>query len=316
LRFANGAERLVSTPGPARIALAVPGADVAIHWLDLAGDLTPAQAAAAARLMLADASAEPIGHMHVAVGRPEHGLTPVALAPAAKMAEWIASDPDIVLPSPFLMLPPAIGFVRNDTGDPTPDYRGQAAAFSVEPALALLITGDAPVAPADEDALAAGLAEALAAPVLNLRQGAFARRRQWTLDQGGLRRAMLLVLALAALSLFLQVATIMRYAFAADRLEAETARLAAATPATGAIGPGFAPLAAILFDSVRSIPNVELSRIDYRPDGSLSAIIEVDNPATLAIFRRHIEASGLNVEAGAVQSGGGRPSAELVLRAG
>ena len=41
--------------------LAVPGTEVAIHWLDLAGDLTPAQAAAAARLMLADASAEPLG---------------------------------------------------------------------------------------------------------------------------------------------------------------------------------------------------------------------------------------------------------------
>ena len=51
LRFAaGGAERLVATPGAARTALAVPGTEVAIHWLDLAGDLTPAQAAAAARL--------------------------------------------------------------------------------------------------------------------------------------------------------------------------------------------------------------------------------------------------------------------------
>ena len=51
--------------------LAVPGERVAIHWLELAEGLAPAQAAAAARLMLADASAEPLADMHVAVGRPE-----------------------------------------------------------------------------------------------------------------------------------------------------------------------------------------------------------------------------------------------------
>ena len=101
LRFADGgAERLVPAPGPARTALAVPGTDVAIHWLDLAGELTPAQAAAAARLMLADASAEPLGEMHVVAGRRENGLTAVALAPVALMQTWLSDglDPDLILP--------------------------------------------------------------------------------------------------------------------------------------------------------------------------------------------------------------------------
>src|SRR6185295_2050847 len=71
LRFADGRE-LVVVPG-AGTALAVPGTEVAIHWLDLAGDLTLAQAAAAARLMLADASAEPLAELHVAAGRAENG---------------------------------------------------------------------------------------------------------------------------------------------------------------------------------------------------------------------------------------------------
>ena len=46
-------------PMPANAVMVVPGESVAIHWLELAENLAPAQAAAAARLLLADASAEP-----------------------------------------------------------------------------------------------------------------------------------------------------------------------------------------------------------------------------------------------------------------
>ncbi len=300
-------------PGARRVRV-VPGDEVAIHWLELAEGLTPAQAAAAARLLLADASAEPLEEMHVAVGRPERGLTPVALARNARMAEWVASDPDVVLPSPFLLRPPAEGLVCRDAGGAVPDYRGEAAAFSVEPELAALLAGDAPIAPIDEEAYAAGLAEALAEPAINLRQGRFARRRSWRMEKGAARRVALLALALVAATLLLQVATIMRYAFAADRLEAEAAALSASAPAGADGRPGFAPLAAILFEAVRAVPNVELSRLDYRPDGSLSAIVLYDSPATLATLRSRIEAGGLAVEAGGPQGGGTRPGIELVLR--
>jgi len=302
-------EALADRPG-VRLALGVPGSAVAIHWLELAGDLAPAQAAAAARLMLADASAEPLSDMHVAVGRREGGLTPVALVPAERMAEWIAADPDLVIPSPLLIAPPAEGLLRRDAGA-VPDYRGIAAAFAVEPELAALLSGDAPGEAIDEDRFEAGLAAALAAPALDLRQGAFARRRQWKLEGRRLRRVLLLALALAALTLIVQVATIMRYAFAADRLEAETAALGGeAAPAR----PAFGAVAALLFEAVRATPNVELARIDYRPDGSLAATVKVDGPATLAAFRQRAEAGGLAVGGGALQNIGGQPSAELVLR--
>ena len=96
-------DEVLLQPGT-RTALAVPGAEVTIHWLDLAEGLAPAQAAAAARLMLADASADSLADMHVAVGLPERDLTPVALAPAALMAAWIARDPDIIVPTSLLLL--------------------------------------------------------------------------------------------------------------------------------------------------------------------------------------------------------------------
>jgi len=305
LRLADGRE-LIIVPG-AGTALAVPGTEVAIHWLDLSGDLTPAQAAAAARLMLADASAEPLGQLHVAAGRPENGLTPVALAPIARMQEWVAGDPDLVVPETLLLLPPAQGLVRRGL-----DHRGLAAAFSVEPELAELVTGEAAVEEMDEAAFEAGLSAALADPVLNLRQGPFARRRQWQVDRRNLRRVGLLAAALALVSLILQLATILRYSSDTDRLEAEAAALGPS--ATVRSGPGFGALAPLLFEAVRSTPNLELTRLEYRPDGSLGATVSVDSPATLAAFRARAEAGGLRVEGGNVTGAGGQPSAELVLR--
>ena len=63
---------------------------------------------------------------------------------ALMVAMWVAADPDIILPSPFLILPPEEGLVRRDAR-PVPDYRGQAAAFSAEPELADLADRRRPV---------------------------------------------------------------------------------------------------------------------------------------------------------------------------
>ena len=304
-------EVLSEIPAGTRTALAVPGAAVTVHWLELAEGLTHAQAAAAARLMLADASAEGLGDMHVAVGAAENGLTPVALAPDALMAEWVAGDPEMIVPSPLLLLPPAEGLVRRDAGS-VPDYRGLAAAFSVEPDIADLLVGEAPVRAVDEAEFEAGLVAALSPPAVNLRQGAWARRRQWIVDATGVRRVGWLVLILVALSLVVLLAQIMRYSTAASALEDETARLAARAPGADA-RPRFTPLAAVLFGAIQAVPNVELGRLDYRPDGTLAATVTGDTPATLQALRRQLETGGLQVQDGTAQPAGARPSAELLL---
>ena len=308
----GGPEDAPDLPAGTRTALAVPGAEVAIHWLELAEGLTQAQAAAAARLMLADASAEGLGDMHVAVGTPEHGLTPVALAPNARMARWVEGDPDLIVPSPLLLQPPAEGLVRRDAGA-VPDYRGPAAAFSVEPEIAGLLTGEAPVRALDEADYEAGLPAVLAAPVLNLRQGPWARRRVWVVDVLATRRIGWLVLVLAALSLVVLLVQIMRYSSAASALEDEAARIGAQAPA-GDARPGFTPLASVLFAAVQAVPNVELGRLDYRPDGTLAATVTADAPATLQALRRQLEAGGLQVQDGTAPPPGPRPTAELLLR--
>lgn len=293
-----------------REALAVPGEAVAIHWLALEEGLAPAQAAAAARLMLADASLTPLTDMHVAVGAAEGGRTPVALVPNAEMEAWLAAAPDAdpVVPAPFLLAAPAEGFARRMHGD-VADYRGAGAAFAIEPELAGALTGDASVADVDESAFEAGLAETLAAPALNLRQGAFARRRRMRVVEGSWRRLALYALALGALTLLIQIATILSYTFAADRLENELAsRGQSGAPSRSA---NFGPVAGLLFEAIRSTPNAELTRLDWRADGGLAASLRVDTPATLAALRARAEASGLRVEGNAAPNNG---VADLVVR--
>lgn len=303
----------------ARTVLVVPGEQVTVHWLALAEGLTVPQAAAAARLMLADATAEPLADMHVAVGRPERGLTPVALAPAASMSTWLAAaaaaalDPDLVTPSPMLLAPPDAGFVRRQVTTVW-DYRGPAAAFAIEPDLAEPLVGEAPVETIDEARFAAGLPALLAAPALDLRQGPFARRRRLRLEGRRLRRIAVLAFALALLSLAVEVATILSFTFAADRLEAQAAALAGAPRGGSDARPAFGAAAAILFEAVRATPNVELSRIDYRADGSLDATVLLDHASTFTALQARIEAGGLSVEPGERRSAGGRPAADLTMR--
>src|SRR5207237_3631369 len=64
----GGPDDLVELPAGTRTALAVPGAEVTIHWLELAGGLTLAQGAAAARVMVAAARAEGLADMRGAAG--------------------------------------------------------------------------------------------------------------------------------------------------------------------------------------------------------------------------------------------------------
>jgi len=290
-----------------RVALAAPGEEVAIHWLVLEEGLAPAQAVAAARLMLADASLTPIAEAHVAVGAAEGGKTPVAIVPNERMEAWLASataagiDPDPVMPTPMLLPVPAEGLARRARGA-VADHRGIGAAFAIEPDLAGALAGGAAVTEVDEAAFAAGLAETLAAPPLNLRQGAFARRRRGLrIVEGSWRRLAVYGAVIGALTLLIQIVTIMSYTFAADRLEAETA--AFGQPGGPAVRGGFGPMASPLFEAVRSTPSAELTAIDYRGDGMTGAI-RVDNPATFAAFRARAEASGLRLEVGAAPAGG------------
>jgi general secretion pathway protein L len=320
-----------------RVAAIVPGEAVALHWLEIPAGLAPAQGLAAARLAAADVSLQPLADMHVAVGSDGDGaLRPVALVPALAMAGWIGKlqeaglDPDLILPEPLLLAPPPEGFVRYVRGA-TPLYRGRADAFSVEPELAELVLADAPVADVPDEAFEGGLTAAIADPVVNLRQGVFAKRRRWTIEWPLVRRLAALASALLLVTLAIQVVLIFRYTFETDRLESERARIAsAALPGIsaanaperlgqrmaelGATG-GYGTLASAVFAAVQAAPGVTLTALNYDRDGALRATLQADNPATIAAIQQQLGSSGLAVSAGLPRSGGGRPTLDLTVRA-
>jgi general secretion pathway protein L len=334
LRVEGGAvaERGAGSPpvrlGEAAVAV-VPGEQVTLHWLDIPAGLAAAQAAAAARMLAAEASAEPVSDVHVAVGRETEGaLRCIALVQRAAMAGWIETvrgagfEAEKIVPESVLLPEPEEGYLRFARG-PVSLYRGREAAFAMEPELAGLIVGDAPVADISPQQFEGGLAEAAARPLVDLRQGPFARKREWRLQKGRLRRLAVAASALVLATLAVEVAQVMRLTLAADAAEEETRRIAGATLKSGAGtnpaaalerrlaelrggGVGFGAIAAAVFAAVRASPNVELSALSFAPDGSLGLTAQGDNAATLADLARRIEASGFRVEKAPPRSAAGR----------
>jgi general secretion pathway protein L len=330
------------TGRPIGLVAVVPGEMTSLHWLEVPAGLAPAQAAAAARLMASEVSAQPLEQMHVAVGPAVDGspLRAVALVPARVMAGWLSKlqeeglDPDLVLPEPLLLRPPAEGFVRYDRRE-VPIYRGAADAFSLEPDIAGIITASAPIEAVGAEAFEGGIFEAIARPPVNLRQGAFAKRRRWKIEWKLVRRLALLLAAILVVSFAIQVVSIWRYTYAADALEAEADRIAAGAlpgrrsgPVTDApaqleqeladlrgSGAGYAALASVMFAAVRATPNAELSAILYDRDGSMRATVMADSPATISALEQRIEANGFAVESGPLRTGGGKPTADLTVQA-
>lgn len=332
---ANGAEGHRSAP----VVAVAPGEAVTLRWLELPGGLSPAQAAGAARLMAAELSAQPVGDLHVAVGRDagDGAARCVGLVPMATMRGWLDGlegagfDAERIVPETLLIPAPEEGLATWDSGL-LRLYRGRDEAFAAEPELGDMLLAGRTAVPVDPDSFAAGLAGALDRAPLDLRQGPFGRRRDWRVAPARARRLVALTAALLLISLVIQVALIARYIFAADAADAETRRIAAAAlPRSPGMadpqaaltqrlaelrggGAGFRATAGTLFEAVKATPNIELTALAFAPDGLLRATVQADSPAAIEALRQRVEASGFAAEAGAPRSGGARPVAELMVR--
>ncbi|HEX8584182.1 MAG TPA: type II secretion system protein GspL [Allosphingosinicella sp.] len=325
-------------PGVRLTAAVVPGEEVGLHWLDLPAGLAPAQAQAAARLLAAEISSQPLSEMHVAAGRDGAvgELRPVALVPVTAMERWLDTvraagiEPELVIPDTALLPAPETGFVRFDRGE-IALWRAGEAAFALEPELAELVVGDAPVTEIDVLAFEAGLSAALERPLVNLRQGPFARRREWRMQGARWRRLLVLAAALALVTLFLQIAQIVVYTRAADRVQEETRRIAATalsrSPGTAGAsdlnrrlaelrggGVGFGAIAGAVFEAVKAVPNVELSSLTFGVDGALRISVRGDAPASLDGFAQRIEAGGFAVDRMPPRSAEGRQAQDIIVR--
>lgn len=343
LRVADGrvAERGEGLPeiGDALVTAVTPAESVTLHWAELP-DRSPAQAIAAARLLVAEASAGPVADLHVAVGRePDAAERPIGVVSAEAMQRWLALlaaqgiDPVALVPAPLLLPRPEEGWLRAEL-DGEAVMRGPGAGFADEPALTSLITGGEPPQTLSPDALDAAIAAAVTEPPLNLRQGAFARRTRRAVDWALVRKLGVLAAIILAVTVAIDLVRLARYSIDASRAEAETERVARlalprGSPADGDAerllgerlarlrgpGLGFTRMSAAVFAAVRDAGGSEVTRIAFDPVGELRVGLATDGEAQANAVKQALEAAGFEVSASPFSASGTRLNGEIAVRA-
>lgn len=317
------------------LTVIVPAEDVTLHWADVPARST-AQAVAAARLLVTEASATPITDLHVAVGDEGSEDRPIGVVAAARMRGWLSAlaeqgfDPQAMIPAPMLLPRPTEGFVRADFGGDGV-VRGPTSGFADEKGLTDVITGGVAPAVIDREALEAAVVAAITRPALDLRQGAFAKRDAIAFDWRLLRRAAWLVAAILLVTLAITLVEIARYSVAADAIERRADVLARSGLPRGetvndagrqldarlvrlrGAGMGFSESAAIIFDAVRSVPGSEVRAISFDAAGKLRVSLVTQNEGQVTDVINRIVAHGLVTTPSTFSGGGGRVSGELTV---
>ena len=323
------------------IVAVAPAEAVTLHWAALPAR-SPAQAIAAARLLVAEASATPIGELHVAVGSEGEaaggggGERPIAVVGMGTMTGWLTDlaahgiDPVAILPAALLLPRPDEGYVRGIVAGEAL-VRSRTTGFADEARLTDFIIADAPVATLDRAALDESVTAAAAAPPLDLRQGPFARRRRIGIDWALIRRLALLGAAILAVTLAIDLVRIAKYTFGADALEARAEALGRTGLArgetvtdvdrqlderlSGVRGPGlgFSTTTAAVYAAVRATPGTELTSLDFQSNGALRIGVGAARESLPTDLKRTLEAAGFTVTAGTFQSTNGRITGEMTV---
>ena len=318
--------------------VAVAPADaVTLHWAELPAR-SAAQAVAAARLLAGEASAGPVAELHVAVGDEGVADRPIGVVGAGRMRAWLDAlaeqgiDPVAIVPAPMLLRRPDTGYVRGEIGGQGV-VRGASSGFADEARLTDLVTSGVAPETLDRDALAAGIAAGATHPVLDLRQGMFARRRRRSLDWALIRRLAVMALVILAVTLAIDLVKIVKYDVAATALEDRADALARTGLPRGESvndadrqlderlarlrgpGQGFSATAAAVYAAVRSVPGSEITGIDFGAGGTLRVSLATDREAAVLDVKRAIEALGYKVDSGVFQSAAGRVSGEMTVSA-
>lgn len=313
---------------PDRVVGVVPAGDVTIAEADLP-DLSLPQAAAAARLMIAESTITPADALHVAVGAPtpEGRRTIVAidmlrLTTRLSEAAALGFDPDSVIAAPLLLGRPDAGYRKADLG-PEVVVRTPGSGFADDPELTPLLV-DGPATLLDRDALEAELVAAVAAPDADLRQGAFAKRSPLALDWRSIRLIGWLTLAIVAVTLLVQIAHLVRVNMAAGRIARDNMAIAGSVLPRGTAinapliqlnealaalrgpGGGFLPMATDVAAVVNAVPNTSLGSMIFDGGGTLRVTVRAPAAADMAAFDARLAASGLTVAPGPLMSDQGQ----------
>lgn len=313
-----------------------PAESVTLHWADLP-DRSTAQAVAAARLLAADASVTPIGDLHVAVGREAEGVErPIGVVSSLWMNEALAAlaaegiDPDAVIPAPMLLPRPEQGYIRADLGGEGV-VRGTTSGFADEARLTELVTGGVAPTVLGREELETAIAGAVAAPVLDLRQGPFARRTKVAIDWALVRRLAWLGVAILTVTLLISIVEIVKLNMAASSMEARADALARTALPRGetvnnadrqlgerlarlrGAGLGFSGTAASVFAAVGAAPGAELRALSFDGAGRLRATVAVQNEGLITDITQRLRRQGFTVTQSTAQNVGGTFTIDLTV---
>lgn len=315
------------------MALVAP-ADARCIWTSLP-DLEPKQAEGVARIRAAEHS---LGNIHSVARHVGDDSVVTATIASAAMEQGLARlilrgiNPDIVVPM-GLVVEANPDHVMYAEFDGVTVLRGTAFAIPDEPVFRDLLVGDAAVEEVHTDAMRTILLAASEYPLLNLREGLFAKRvrtewltaqqRKWIVRLlGGLIAASLLLgLVTWAKHRSATLAENGRALTAAQKIdpsiqdiEQAEATLDRALAQKGLAKGRFAPLSAGLWRSVKSSPNVTVRELRYGADGILSVVLAAPDANSVNKALIAIQQDGYRVTATPRQDTSGATLVDLTMR--
>lgn len=318
----------------ATVMAIVAPADARCVWV-LLPDLEPKQAEGVARIRAAEHS---LGNIHaVARHLGEDRVVTGTIAPAA-MEQGLALlilrgiNPDIVIPM-GLVVEANPDHVMRAEFDGATVLRDAAFAIPDEPVFRDLLVGDSAVQDVHSDTMRAMLLDASERPLLNLREGLFAKRErtEWLTAQQ--RKWIVRLLGgLVVASLLLGLVTWAKHknATAAENdrslaaaqkvdpsindIEQAEAALDRALAQKGLTKGRFAPLSAGLWRSVKSSPNVTVRELRYGADGILTIVLAAPDANSVNKALITIQQDGYRVTATPRQDTSGATLVDLTMR--
>jgi general secretion pathway protein L len=272
-------------------------------------DLEPRQAEGVAKLRVGEQS---LGMVHAAARHVGDDVVVTATIAPSAMQDGLARlamrglNPDIVIPFGLALDAPSEGVIHAEF-DGISVLRAARFAIPDEPAFRHMLIGDAKVECIAPDQCRDMLLAASEHPLLNLREGLFAKRELKVLVTPNQRTWIVrLVSALLVATVLLGIVTLAKYRSATDaennralaaarkidpsirNIEQAETQLGRALQQKG-LAPGrFAPLSASLWQAIQASPNVSVRELRFSNDGLLTVVLaapdaDMINNALLAI---------------------------------
>lgn len=315
------------------LALVAP-TDVRCIWSSLP-NLEPRQAEGVAKLRAAEQS---LGLVHSAARHVGDGdvvtatIAPSALQEGLTRLALRGLNPDIVIPFGLAVdaIPEAV--VKAEF-DGVTVLRGARFAIPDEAVFRNLLVGDLIVEPASPDGVRDMLSVASVAPLLNLREGLFAKRERKVLATAQQRKWIIrLFAAVLGATLLIGIVTLAKY-WSATRAEDERALAAAqkidpsiqdvaqaeaqldrALQQKGLAQSRFGPLSAGLWRAVQASPNVSVRELRFGNDGILTVVLAAPDANSVNTALLAIQQDGFRITATPRQDNSGATLADLTMR--